>query len=110
MPFAGDYQPPASPGENQPFSMDFGPQLVNGDTLNGSVVAALEAYEGTDANAAGALKGAPTVAGSIITQWIGGAQPGGLQPCVVYRLTFTAVTAQGKTLINYAHLACKPIE
>ena len=35
--------------------------------------------------------------------------PGGLQPCVVYRLTITVRTSQGKTLVNYAHVACKPI-
>lgn len=109
MPFTGDYTPPVSPGEAQPFSMDFGPQLIGGDAIS-SAEALLEAYEGDDPNAAAAVTGAPIVSGTIITQWIGGDMPAGLQPCVVYRLTMTARTSQGKTLINYAHVACKPIE
>ena len=109
MPFAGDYTPPTSPGEAQPFAMDFGPQLIGGDAIS-SAVCLLEAYEGEDANAADALTGAPIIQGTIVLQWIGADMPGGLQPCVVYRLTVTVITSQGKTLVNYAHVACKPID
>lgn len=109
MPFAGDYLPPPSPGEVQPFSLDFSPQLVGGDTIV-TVSARLEAYEGSDPNAGSAATGAPIVSGSLISQWIGAPLPDGLQPGVIYRLTMTAHTSQGKTLVNHAHLACKATE
>ncbi len=109
MPFAGDWIPAASPGEEQPFSLDWTPQLLNGDTIVSITSAELAVYEGVDPDAPSWLIGSPYLVGNVVSQVIGGDSPDGLQPGVTYRLTFTVLTTQGKTLVNFAHIACAPL-
>ncbi len=40
---------------------------------------------------------------------IGGTLPNGLQPGVVYRLTFTVTTAAGRTLSDWGFIPCNAV-
>lgn len=108
MPFAGTFVPAASPGETQPYSLDFGTQLEPGDSIQ-SVISTLSVHCGSDPNAAACLVSAPSVSGTVVTQMIGGALPGGLQPDVDYIWAVTIVTAFARTRVNYAYLPCAAI-
>ena len=110
MPFAGTYSA-VSPGEIISFSIDFGPQLAIGDSIDSShaPTTTLTVYSGTDANAANLPIGTPTINGTIISQYIGHLSPTGFQQNVVYRWTVTVTTKLGATLINYAHIPCLSI-
>ena len=110
MPFSGVYYPPTSPGEIQPFSIDFGSQLAVGETLVGTPVAQLVVINGVDASPGSSVIGAAVINGTLVSQNIGGVAPGGLQPEVVYNLILTATTSSGKTLVNNAHIPCADIE
>ena len=107
MPNAGDYMPYSTPGEVQPYSIDFGAQLPIGDAIAGvasSLVVAEQArleFTGSDTNPAINLVGQPSFLGTVCTQTVGP-----LEANVVYRLTFTVATTGGRTLINYAHICC----
>lgn len=104
MPYAGAFSA-VNPGELISFSIDFGPQLATGDSIN-NATSAVTAFVGTDANAAALAINTPTITGTIISQFLGGAAPGGFQVGVTYSWTVTAYTTQGMTLINYAHVPC----
>ena len=107
MPNAGDYLPYSTPGEVQPYSIDFGGQLPTGDAIVsvvGTLVVAEQArlgFGGSDPNPAANLVGSASFFGTVCTQTVGP-----LQANVVYRLTFSVVTTAGRTLINYAHICC----
>ena len=107
MPNAGDYLPYSTPGEVQPYSIDFCAQIPVGDAI-ASVVSSLVVAEqarlgftGSDPNPASNLVGPPSVFGTVCTQTVGP-----LEANVVYRLTFIIATTGGRTLINYAHICC----
>lgn len=111
MPFCGTYWPPASPGEIQPFSIDMTNQLETGDSIPADgVTATLAVHQGTDASPSSSLQGAPFVTGNIVTQFVGGALPQGLQPGVSYVLTFNVVTAFGRDRVNFAYILCDVIQ
>ena len=107
MPNAGDYLPYSTPGEVQPYSIDFGGQLPIGDAIAdvaSSLVVAEQArlgFGGSDPNPAANVVGSASFFGTVCTQTVGP-----LQPNVVYRLTFSVVTTTGRMLINYAHICC----
>jgi hypothetical protein len=107
MPFAGDFLPGFNPGEVQPFSLDFAPQIANvaGDAILHAVVTVETLEQEADPNAAALLQGVPIVTGTVVTQWFGGS---GL-PCVVYSLIYTVITTAGRTLVNSAHATCNAI-
>ena len=107
MPFAGYYSS-CDPGEIQPYSIDFANQLATGDLI-ASATSSLAADQGIDRNASSWLVGSPAVDGAVVSQVIGGALPTGLQPGVVYRLTFTITTASGRTLSDYGFIPCSPV-
>jgi hypothetical protein len=104
MPFAGYYSS-CDPGETQPYSIDFSNQLATGDSIV-SAAAALVADQGSDRSASSWLVGSPTTNGTVVSQVIGGAMPNGLQPGVVYRLTFLIATASGRALSDYGLIPC----
>jgi hypothetical protein len=107
MPNAGDYLPYSTPGEVQPYSIDFATQLPVGDAIAGVVSSLVVAeqtrlgFGGSDTNPAANLVGSASFFGTVCTQTVGP-----LQANVVYRLTFSVVTTAGRTLINYAHICC----
>jgi len=112
MAYVGDFAPWHVPGETKPYSIDFTAPLAPSDTI-ASVTADLavapvqpQGFTGTDPSPDTRLVGSPTFSGAVCTQLVGGAMPGGLQPGVVYRLSFTVVTTGGRTLVSYAHILC----
>lgn len=107
MPFAGYYSS-CDPGETQPYSIDFANQLATGNSI-ASTTSSLAAEQGIDRNASSWLVGSPTISGTVVSQVIGGAMPNGLQPGVVYRLTFTITTASVRTLSDYGFIPCSPV-
>lgn len=104
MPFVGDFSA-VDPTERVPLSIDFSAQIPSGDGLASVASSSLDAYYGTDANAASLLYGSAAKAGTVVTQWAG---PGWL-PGVVYRLTLTCLTTNGATVSLYAHIACNSV-
>lgn len=108
MPFAGTFTPAASPGETQLYSLDFAAQLEPGDSIQ-SATSTLTIHCGSDPNAAACLLSAPSVSGTVVSQLIGGALPGGLQPGVDYVWTVSVVTAFARIRVNYAYLPCAAI-
>ena len=108
MPYAGDYLPYCSPGESQPYSIDFANQL-GGDSI-ASVASSLTAASNkplsffeTEADASANSVGPPSF-GTACTQGVGLCQPN-----VAYALSFTVITAGGRTLINYGHIYCQAV-
>ena len=103
MAFCGTFSPAAYPGETQPYSLDLSLQLTNGDSI-ASTSAALTLKLGTDATPSAWLIGSATYLGNIVSQNVGGALPGGLQAGALYTITFTTLTANGKTLVHSADI------
>jgi len=107
MPLAGYYSS-CDPGETQPYSIDFSNQLATGDSIV-TATSSLVADQGIDRSAFSWLVGSPSINGTIVSQVIGGAMPNGLQPGVVYRLTFVITTASGRTLSDYGLIPCSQV-
>jgi hypothetical protein len=105
MPCAGTFSPPASPGEQQSFSIDFSAQVPAGQTIS-SASATLSVKFGDDGDAASRLIGQAAVTGKTLSQVVSG-----LLPATTYILTLTATLApSGSVLVNYAYLHCAAIE
>jgi hypothetical protein len=105
MPYAGRFDPPANPGEEQPFEINFFRQLINGDTIATVVSAVLTVAPGfKDPNVASYVMGTPSISGSVVSVTIEGLVGG-----VDYILTITITTAQSKRFINWADLPCAAI-
>ena len=106
MPFAGTFGP-ILPGEVRMFSIDFANDIGAIDSLQ-SATAVMDVWFGDDPNASLLITGEPSILGTVVLQMVGGGGYGP-QPGVTYRLTLTAVTAAGWTIVNYAHIPCNPI-
>ncbi|WP_294538118.1 hypothetical protein [uncultured Rhodoblastus sp.] len=104
MPFAGDFLPPVSPGEALSFSMDFVKQIATGDSLV-TVSTTLTVHSGTDALVASRLVGNPAISGTVVSQVLEMLAPG-----VTYNLVFSAVTANGATIVNFGRVSCTNID
>jgi len=105
MPLAGDFLPYSTPGEMQPYAIDFAAQISTGESIS-SVTSALTVakvtpagFNGTDLSPSTNLVGPPAFAGTVCSQNVGP-----LQANVVYLLIFTVTTTAGRTLINYGHI------
>lgn len=110
MPYAGDYLPYSSPGEVQPYSIDFANQL-GGDAI-ATVTSALTvasnkpfSFYGSDADPSANLVGPPSFSGTACTQVVGPCLPN-----VAYALSFTVTTMGGRILLNYGHIYCQAIQ
>lgn len=101
MPNAGDYLPYSTPGEVQPYSIDFAAQLPVGPLVVAEQTRL--GFGGCDTNPAATLVGSASFFGKVCTQTVGP-----LQANVVYRLTFGVVTTAGRTPINYAQISFAP--
>ena len=109
MPYSGDWTY-CDPGETDTFSVDFAPRLTpSGDSIASLVSAVMSVWQGVDANVGSIIIGSPAVSGTICTVKAGGNSPAGFQPSVGYRIMFTILTTQGRTLSNYCHVNCQKL-
>lgn len=89
------------PGEDEFVGFNLLPRLATDETIT-SVTFAVAVVAGTDAAAASMLQGSPIIAGPIVKHLLVDGVAG-----VHYRITATAVTSAGQTLIEYASLVVR---
>lgn len=105
MPSVGDFKPDGSPGEAEPFSIDFAARLATGDSI-ASVASSLSVHYGADPAASSRLTGSAYFVGTVASQAL---SLSGLLPGVTYNLAFTVTTAKGSTLVDFGRIACAAI-
>jgi hypothetical protein len=108
MPFAGTFTPGPDPGAAEPFSIDFSAQIAEGDSIV-SATATLTELNGIDPTPSGCIISPPIISGTVVTQQLGGAAPGGFQAGSLYVWEVVVTTAQGSVLPNFAHIPCEGI-
>ena len=87
------------PGATEKVVFDFLSLLAVGETLSGATTTAA-VWTGVDATPGGLISGAATVSGSQATQALTGGVAG-----VIYKLTCTATTSAGQTLVLTGYIA-----
>lgn len=84
---------PKRTAEKEVFTVDFAPLLPDGVTLM-SAAWSISPVAGSDPNAASMIVGAASIAGSLVSQMIGGGLPG-----MRYAPICTAQDSRGQTLV-----------
>ncbi len=102
MPYAGEFSPVDS-GEQIPMQLDFASDvaLVAGDSI-ANCAGAVQAYLGTDPNAAALAAAAAQSSGTIVTQYVGPA----FIPGVTYQWNASITTAKGAAYTLFARFLC----
>lgn len=94
--------PPKPVSSTESRSLDFVNEIPAGDSISTkSVVASV--YSGTDASPSSLISGSATSSGTIVTQNLTAGTLG-----VMYKLTWTVVTAGGLMLVKTGFLAVIP--
>lgn len=91
------------PTEDEYFGFDFAARLATGETIS-SVTFSIAVVIGVDASAAAMLSGSPVITGAIVKQLV----IDGVVD-VTYRLTASAVTSAGQTLVESDEVSVKSV-
>lgn len=100
MPHVGTDWDDTDPEEDQPYPIDFSPDLTTGETIVfPGPTASIEVVEGEDNAAAACLHGGVQLEGNVAAIWARGLAAG-----VKYRILIEVPTSAGKTLQRWAHV------
>lgn len=94
MAYAGKFDV-AETSEVDAFSIDFGPRLVTGETIQSATVS-LNVISGVDGSPASHLTDPVEISGTVCAQTLAYLLAG-----VVYEVIFTATTSAGRVLTEY---------
>ena len=94
--------PPKPSASTESYSVDFTDAIPAGDSISTKSVSA-STYSGTDASPSAIISGSASSSGTIVTQKVTAGTEG-----VMYKLTWTVVTANALTLVKTGFLAIVP--